>query len=368
MNVGAYSATLSLASGGSLALVLDASESAEAAQAAISTLVTGLLTALPARVACSLYFLGGAAPYSPGDFPLKAAGWFRENRGRGSILAPVAAALDTQPDTPIVIIGAGPIFDLEDWADTPLLARTTLVAMGASLQGEAMYAMEVAHPSPNELFQRVHDPVAAVRIGGDGFMPLGWGNAGYRLARLADAFLLTGERLEEFGTTLRFLAAPGGTVRAAATLVSGQTRAIALEPEPAPTERLAWQGSLTGAERAIFQAALRHEDFSCPSCGGRHRWDVLTCTEGTALLGTPVYPSLRAQPGQFALLQPGQDAVRFRVTASDVLPLEPGRVVVREGQRGTVYAYQPAAARWAAAGPLQPYHPVEGGGCYVVLL
>ncbi|OPZ81896.1 MAG: hypothetical protein BWY76_02885 [bacterium ADurb.Bin429] len=367
MNIGEYSATLSLASGGSLALVLDASESAEQAQAEISTLVTGVLTALPARVACRLFFLGNAMPYSPGDFPLKAAGWFRENRGRGSILAPVAAVLDSQPEMPVVIIGAGPIFDLEDWADTPLLARTTLVAMGQSLQGEMAYALEIERPSPNDLFQRVHDPVATVRIGGDGFMPLGWDNAGYRLSQLAGAFQLTSERLDEFGTMLHFLAAPGGCVKAVATLASGQSRDIVLEPQLAPTERFDWQGSLTAAEMNIFQAALRHEDFACPSCGGRHRWDVLTCTEGAALLGTPVYPSLKAQPGQFALFQPGQGTVRFRVTASDVFTLELGRVVVREGQRGTMYAYQPMSARWTASGLLQPYQPVEGGG-YVVLL
>jgi hypothetical protein len=366
MSIGVYTANFALASGGSLALVLDASESAESAQGAISTLVLGVLASLPARVACSLYFLGNPAPYPAGDFALKASRWFGENRGRGSILAPVAEVLAGQSETPVVLIGAGQVYDLEDWAGTPLLGRTTLVAMGASLQGAQALALEIDNPSPNDLFQRVHDPVTTVRIGGDGFMPLGWGNSGYSLTKLAGSFLLTGERLDDFSTSLRFLCA-GGAMQAAATLASGHTRELAIAGQPAPAESAGWDGTLTPAEVTVFQAALARTTFTCPHCRGQHGWDVLKCEEGPSLLGTPIYTSPGAKPGQIVLFRAEENAVRFRVVASGVLALGDGQVVLSEGSRGTIYAYQAATTRWEAGAPPQLYQPV-GGGSYAVLL
>lgn len=365
MNVAEFTAELTLASGGSLALVLDASESAEAQQAAISALVTGLLSALPARVGCRLYFLGNPAPYPAGDFPLKAAGWFAENRGRGSILAPVAEVLVGQPDTPIVIIGAGRIFDLEDWIGTPLLARATLVTMGDSLQGDASLTLEIPSPAPNDLFQRVYDPVAATRIGGTGFLPLCWSNAGYRLVNVAGAFQLVGEKLEDFAVTVTYLAAQADA-QATTTLVSGQSRALPLMPTAPVPQSDAWSGQLTPAEAVIFRAALKREAFTCPSCGEQHAWDTLVCLRGSTILGTPIYPSLRNRNGHFVLFREDGKAVAFRVHPSDVLNLGDGRVAVREGQRGTIYA-NGSAGRWEAKEALQAYQAV-GGGAYAVLL
>jgi hypothetical protein len=353
-------AALTIAAGGSLALVLDASESAVDQQGAISTLVTSLLTALPARVTGQLFFLGNPRPYPPGDFPLKASAWFAENRGRASILAPVAEVLAGMPEAPVAIIGAGPIFDLEDWADSPLLARATLVAMGESLQGGADLALEITTPSSNDLFQRVYDPVTTVRIGGAGFMPLAWSHPGYKLANVAGAFMLVAERQEDFNTTVRYL----GEAQAVATLASGQTRDVALVPAPAPIADET-MGQLTPAEAAIFSAALRREAFPCPCCGQAHPWDTLICLAGSTILGKPVYPALQAAAGHFVLLRADGDAVAYRVHPADVLPLGDGRVAVREGKRATIYAQ--IAERWTVERTLEAYQALEGGA-HVILV
>lgn len=361
MSDGPSTAALTVAAAGSLVLVLDASESAEAQQGPISALVTALLAALPARVTGKLYFLGNPKPYPPGDFPLKASAWFTENRGRGSILAPVAEMLSGLPESPVAIIGAGPIFDLADWADSPLLARVTLVAMGESLQDGDDLALEIVNPSANDLLQRVYDPVTAVRVGGAGFMPLAWSNPGYRLANVAGAFMLIAERLEQYDTTVTNL---GDEALASATLASGQSRNLAFVPAATPVATDAWT-DMTAEEAAIYRAALCGEAFTCPGCGQSHPWDTRVCLAGATILGTPVYPSLRQATGHFVLLRDVGETVEFRVQPADVLPLGDGRVAVREGQRGVIYAF--GDGRWTAQGELAPYQAVEGGA-HVILV
>lgn len=347
-------------------LILDASESAAQFQREIVSLARSILFAVPARMGRGLYFLGNPQPYSPEHLERQSANWFRENRGRASLVTPIWENLDPGELSTIVLIGSGVVFDLEDWVGTELFRRVLLVSVGNSLQGESPWAEELVHPALHEILPRLHDPLARVEIAGPAFMPTWWDNPGYRLSPSPGRVALVGEHLEDYRLCLSFLAAAGVPPRAHVARASGQYLELPLA-ETAPGEKdKSAKGQLDAGEAAIVQRALRRESFPCPHCGRQHTWDTLLCTHGAALLGEPVYPTLR-DFGGFVLLRVDGAGVRYEKHRGTVLALGVEDVAVQEGSRAVVYRYNPQAGHWRRTGEaLEPYYAL-GGDTYVVL-
>ena len=197
-------ATLTLAGAGQVVLVLDASQSAEPLQNQIAWLAGQLLSQLPGGSCPRLYFLGNSEPYAASQLGARAASWFEENRPRASLMTPVLEAPDLDRGATIVVIGSGTVFDLEDWADTPLSEHLLMVSVGESLQAQARRVREVGNPDPAQLVEMVHDPVVKVTVSGEGFMPTWWDNPGYKLQLSDGQAVLVGSRLDRFDVTLRY--------------------------------------------------------------------------------------------------------------------------------------------------------------------
>lgn len=363
-----YQAELRVAGAGRVALVLDASESAARDQQRVLSLATDLLSALPASVERLLFFLGNPTPYSADLLAARGSQWCAENRNRASLVTPIFERLSRDAGTAVLLIGAGPVYDLEDWQDTPLAQRLLLAAVGESLQDGARVGEEITDPIAQELLYRFHDPITSVRFTGPGFMPLFWNNPDYRVAVTEGAVSLTGERLADFTIGFRCLLEAGGAVQAMAGRASSRETPLALLPvdtapfPPCPT------GQLTPTETAIFRHAAAHEAFTCPSCGKEHGWATLVCYAGASILGDPVYPSLAGQQTGFVLLRTRPDAIWYQVQPFGILRLGGGRVAVKEGQRAVVYAFDEPSSRWQkTAETLPAYHPV-GEGTYAILL
>ena len=99
---------------GQVIFLLDASQRAAQHQQAIITLIREVLSALPAGIERTLYFLGNPSAYKPDHFDSRAVQQFADNRRRASLATPILEKLPMDNLSTIVIIGSGPVFDLED--------------------------------------------------------------------------------------------------------------------------------------------------------------------------------------------------------------------------------------------------------------
>ncbi len=370
-------ARLELKGQGEVVLVLDASESAGAVQQEIVGLAQEVISGLPVSAPVQLYFLGNPMPYPAAELASRAAAWCKENRTRASLVAPVWEALGAGTTSAIVIIGSGPVFDLEDWAESspgsdpegqPLLQRTLLVSMGESMQGSSLQAEELVRPGITELLSRLHDPVVRVEISAPGFMPLWWDNPGYRFEVDRGRATLVAEQLESYGVPMRCYLARGETLQARLTRASGRGESRALDGVESCRFNRQVEGQLGPQEVQLMGRIVQHETFTCLHCGQEHSWDTVRCTEGPSLLGENTFPSLRGVSG-FVLIRLIQGQWRFTTYPSPVLRLGLGigDVAIREGQQAFIYHFDAPAGAWQRTGePMQPYCRV-GEVVYAVL-
>jgi hypothetical protein len=354
-------------------LILDASESAVLYQPAIIALVRELLSALPARVECALYFLGNPSPYPAANFDAHTPRWFGENRRRASLITPLWETCAPDDLSTQVVIGAGRIFDLEDWRDTALLKRAILVNMGEKLRAEQEFrdepnvVEELAQPSAARLLERLHDPVVGVEITAPGFLPLAWDNPRYQLRLSGGEASLVAGRQDDYALALRYLATQPG--QATLTRASNERTTQPLAPTETGKFREVEEGWLSAGEVALFRRAIRREPFTCLRCGQLHPWNLLRCVSGGSILGEAVYPSLAARKASgFVIFREAVEGVRYELHPDDVLRLGVAEAAVREGPRAARYAFDDPDAGWArAAKALEPYHSL-GEGAYVALL
>jgi hypothetical protein len=347
----------------SLALILDASESAAACRQEIIDLANRLLAGLPARVERSLYFLGNPRPYPASQFSARAVQWFTENRGRASLIGPVFETIDPRAHVNVVVIGSGRVFDLEDWSGP------TLVSMGETLQSSAAGAPELFSPSLSDLTQLVYDPVVRMEISGPGFLPASWDNPSYVIEEGPDGWRLVCERAEDYAVGLQCFIRQDGAAQFVARHASGRETAADLAPAEPPPRPAAARARLTPEEAAVFRTAVKRGPFRCPRCASQHAWDTLRCRRRGSILGEPVYPTLEARQARgFVLFHPEGDAVEFEPCSCPVLRLDFGRVAIERGGRAEVYAFNQRTGVWTPEGcVLQPYESM-GSGVYAICL
>jgi hypothetical protein len=103
----------------SVVLIADASASAEAHWSKIATTITALITRLGSETIANVYVLGTTTRWDVDEWnstqPFPA-----HTRGIPSLVAPVMNSVWASRDelTAVIVVGAGAIFDLEDWART----------------------------------------------------------------------------------------------------------------------------------------------------------------------------------------------------------------------------------------------------------
>lgn len=346
---------LTLRSKGKVALVLDASESAEDDWGEILKMARYLLDNLGADVGREIYFLGNRKAYAPSHLVRSSYQWRKENLKRGSFITPIFKHLSPDTDR-VLVIGTGPIYDLEDWQEDPLFAKLLLIRMGdRPLQQEEM-AEEVVAPEPASVLAQLHRPIREVRITGSGFMPYFWDNPGYRL-RLegkGEKAFLEATALQDFSLCLALFCE--GEVLARLQRGDGAEEEIALPRQEEVMGIEEWQ-ELPAQERAIFERAIKGESFTCLICGREHPWKTLVCYEGgLSILGRPIYPSWEGMKG-FVVLRRQGDRVRYRPHPVEAMRLGYGEVAVIEGSTAIVYRYN--GQRWLREEEMRPYFPLR---------
>jgi hypothetical protein len=345
-------------SGGPLTLVLDTSESAAPHWGAIRDLAGALNDALPAEIPKRLMFLGSGEEYDPAEFATQFDRWRQSNDARGSLITPVFETLQAKEVGDVLVIGAGRIFDLDDWSGTPLLERASFASLGAPLAGENRTEV---FPSLEELRQRFDSRIARVEIGFPAGMPFDWDNPAYRL----DGTGLVAEGAESLSTAVGFLAAGDAPPRAVATVASGGARSLALQPyEPRPPV-FDWQ-QLTLAESERLRECVRARRYRCPFCGGEHADSAVRCPCDPPP-GRLVYPTLVDVRG-IVLLRDFAEQVRFHVHPCPALRLAGDVVAVRVAGQAELYGLDAATGVWRRSGRQMPAYYWLGDRTYALVL
>jgi hypothetical protein len=351
-----------------IAIILDASDVAREHQADITALVKGVLFRLPASVERKLYFLGNPEAYPVHRFDMRAAQWFQENWQRASLVTPILETFGADDKMMLVIVGSGPVFDLEDWIATPFQKRMLLVNMGRPLQGRRRTLEEVTRPTDEDLCHQVYDPVEGVEVSGRGFMPTWWDNDGYQL-EVGRETRLVARGLADYSVSVECFVTEPEELRAIVTRASGAQIDELLEQVDEPLFDEAIDGQLTPDEAAIFRSASQQQSFTCLHCDRQHPWNQLYCRARGRIIGTSIYPSLQAlKPTGFVLFRDEKTHVRFRIHSGGVLLLPSGDVAVKGGSRASIYRFNGNTEQWIQTKEALSLYHCLGGDEYAVFL
>ncbi len=326
--------------------MLDASHSARPHHRRILELTQHILGQLPGSVGRQLYFLGNQQAYDPAQLCTRSSQWIGENLGRASLLGPVMRRLDPSAPTKIVVLGAGRIFDLDDWVEHPLFARLALVACGEPLQPAGGSAREIACTDQGNVVGFLYDPIVRVSVTSPGFMPLWWDNAGYVCEMGDGGARLTAADVKEQRLLLRFLASRPEQLRASVLTASGSQVELALQAAAPRRPQSRVLGHLSDDEARLFHQACERRPYECPHCHDRHDWQELYCTRGRGIFGKPIYEDLPDDSAGFVIFRETPAGVEVGTCCEQVLLLDAATVAVGRGGEALLYRFDPRREMW----------------------
>lgn len=357
---------------GRVRLILDASDSASAVRGRVLDLAIAACAGLPAFPGPAVQLLGGD------DSPLPAAllasdgdWWLEDHEACCSLLEPCLRR-DAQAYEATLIVGAGPIYDLEDWLDDPRLGRLVLASFGAPLAGDAPLppaVVELTSPTSREVLRGLHDPPVEFWVEGDGFLPLDWEPRQWFCEPTPDGFRLSVCPEDHSGWAFEFrcATAAGTSPRAYLKAASGLVSELPLAP--APRCCLA-DGELTPCSPALAEAlrrALAGSDYTCPLCRQTHSATNLRCFATDRLVGEPILAMPSTAP-LLALFEVSESGARDRPCYSGVAVTGEREALVLDGRRISRWQFDSDSCRWTRIRD-EPEGFVDiGGGRYAVVI
>ena len=360
-------------SDGEVALVLDASGSAAPFREEIVRAARGVLQQLPGETPRRIFFLGNPSPYDASGLDRESGRWFAENEGRTSLIGPVFRALATKPGVAALVLGAGRVFDLDDWLapQAPEFPRVFVRFGGLSLGTDARCREEDSGTAtPSRLAAMLTRKREGIELSGPGWMPIFWDNALYAW----DGQKLTSQGEGDLAVRVGLVAAEPDRVRPRVRLASEGVQDVPSRTLATPSAD-DWS-ALDDAEAAVFRGALSGA-YQCPFCARSHKAEQLRCPKikVDSILGTPVYrfidESRDSGPWRgFGLLRESGGRVEYRVHRSPALKLSATSVAMRKpGAGASVHRFEPSTGRWppAPGESVKPYTRLDDGSYVVVL-
>lgn len=338
--------TLQLKAFENVAIVLDASESAANCQETVMQMGVRLLDSLPVGAAREVYFLSNPRVYDARELQRNTSKWRQQNQLRGSFLTPI---LERVHDCNVVVIGSGWVYDLDDWQDSEWSSKIFLMSVGESLRGQSAVGEEV--DDVPHLLSYLHDPIVAVEITGESFMPYCWSNPEYRLVP-ESMIRLTGTNLQDHSVSVEYF---GSEVKARVVRKSSEEfRSLKSAQRQIEEE---WR-PLTRDECSVFHQAVKGEEFTCPICHECHSVPGLRCDRRSGILGRPIYPSLGNNKG-FVFFKETADGISYRFHPVNALRIGDSAVAVASGSVATAYEYNARQKKWLAKDRVKPYHALS---------
>jgi len=339
-----------------LAIVIDASESALKDSDVILKIATQLFDRLPSGINKRLFFLSNSQPYDYKKLAQSYKSWYRENSMRGSFISPILEHLEP---CKVIVIGSGPIYDLQDWTNYAHTPNLFFVMTTESLRGNISIGREVQRDQLFDLISDLNTPVSTVEISGAYFMPYYWSNPGYKLI-LSEVNCLQGSNLENYSISVAYF---GSEVTAKHK--GGLNEGVEYLTELEHCEMLQWF-ELKKEEVAILKNAIQGHSYDCLYGNHRHNADELICDgDGTSILGKPVYQSLNNKKG-FVLMRCTESSAKYYWHPNPVIRLDIGLVAHAQGGQAFLYGYDPDKKRWVKQKEVQQYYPV--GDMYLLVL
>ncbi|NIM13842.1 MAG: hypothetical protein GTO45_17500 [Candidatus Aminicenantes bacterium] len=333
---------LSLDAHNRLVIVLDASESAHEQWEEILSLASNTINKLPTHIDKRLFFLSNSQEYNFNNLNHEAKNWREENLSRGSFITPVIKSLG-QCTGKIIIIGSGPVYDLEDWLETDFTGKFIFVKVGKSLKKDLNIGIEI---EPSELPGYLHNPIQSVEISGKGFMPFYWNNTGYKVI-LRDEILLCGQQLKEFSISFECY---GEETKARIKKSKGEEQ-IKLKPSGKKLEEK-WE-ILSNHEADVFKRSLVGKEFICPHCSEKHAPKTLMCFKKAPITGEPVYSSFGTRKG-FFVFRETKEKISFRHHPVNIIKVGDTQVAIISGNKSKLYQFE--QGKWMEKKELKPYY------------
>lgn len=333
---------LSLDTHNSLVIVLDASESAQEQWEEILSLANNTVNKLPAHIDKRLFFLSNSQEYNFNDLNYEAKNWREENLSRGSFITPVIKSLDKNSGK-IIIIGFGPVYDLEDWLETDFSGKFIFVKLGQSLKKDLNIGIEI---EPPELPGYLQNPIQSIEISGKGFMPFYWNNTGYSVI-LREEILLCGQQLKDFSISFSCY---GKEIKARIKKNMGDEQITFNPLREKPEEK--WE-ILNDHEADVFKLSLKGEEFICPCCQEKHSPKTLICYKEASITGEPVFSSFGTRKG-FFVFQETKEKILFRHHPVNIIKVGDVQVAIISGNKTILYQYE--QGKWMEKEELPLYH------------
>lgn len=350
---------VNVAPSASLALVLDASESAHSQWPGILRLGMDLLRSVP-ESACSVYFLGDTQPYTRNDLKSHSAKFYEKNRMRASVIGPLLENISQQVDTLCIVLASGKIYDLEDWRDTQLAERLIVANFG----GETITsgACCECNPTLDQIFQTLPFRTffglpKRVDISGVSAMPFFWDNSDYRWTGQS----LMAETPQTWKVQVGLLCLNPADLTAVATIYGSNTRNACLTNSPPYTVPPKWK-TLSQEDAEIFRQVIRDSRYHCRFCGRQHAAEFLRCRNDIRqILGRYVYSFLPApQDNSFVLFEDCGENIRFAFHACEALRIRQDAIALRAAGRTDIYTLDNTSHRWVKAPEqLKQYQPIS---------
>lgn len=354
-------ARLRLVKTNAITIVLDVSESAAPHIDEIFGMARKLIGNPLDGIRRTLFFLGNDRPYSPYELDLRGGEWLSSNAGRLSIVSPVFEHVRPEPGGKVVIIGAGPIYDWEDWLDDPIMQQTVVANLGDIPHARESVAEVVPVSEFDSFCKRICLHPVRAAIVGTGLIPLAWDNQAYSARFDGEQVVLASEEATGLDVIVRFESPAPADARAQLVMADGNVACVELDDIPPvefPEETVA---HLVPAAQEAFLAARQRQAFRCPHCEQSHAWHTVYCPEegderGPSVLGIPCSDHAR-----FVLLREQASGVSACTYPGNVLRRPDGNVVMLEDGRTTVYAFNAVCDSWNVARDqhFEPYLHVE---------
>lgn len=308
-----------------IAIVLDASDSAEGHWSEIRDCVENLVNNLSGDVEREIYFLGNSHAYK-GNILAFANKWREDNKNRGSFIAPILKKIDKDTEM-VVVIGSGRIFDLQDYVDTSFADKIILVSIGESLKGDENIRKEISASEINDMY----DPIVEVVIKGECFMPYYWDNQNYKFELSDEGAILRGSKLNAFSVSIHGF---GDGIKGYCKTMNGQEMKFDLDVYDVSKSIEEKQQNLSKKDEMLFREIVKNKNkkYICPICEEEHDYRKIKCKddkdEHSILFDDKcIYGSLKSFKG-FIIFNENESNILYRNHPLSVLKLSENEVAV----------------------------------------
>ena len=336
-----------------VALIVDASETAGNYRKEIVQLTNQLIDSLPPGCAHDLFFLGCSTAYETYKFSQNSGLWWETHKNSGSYFAPVAKNL--HDNDRIILIGNGPVYDLEDWTEKPFAENIIFAKMGnSSLRGSIETGEEMGNPNAQDIMNKINNPIISITIKGENFLPYYWDNPIYHLIKTTDSnFELTVKRTEKqqiYGITVGFF---GEKVIAEVQRESGINKVTFSAGTMLPPR---WD-DLDDIGKEVFKNAIVQQNYLCPRCKQEHAAHQLICSN-EGIWGRCVYSSFGINRGIFMLKEESQRVLYSRHFGT-AIRLSGNSAAVLDGRKLIPYHFDSDENKWLAGEAMSPYYCLD---------